>query len=275
MSLVTLKEVLSYAENHKCAIPAFNVDTLEIAQALFSTGEEENQPMIIAVGQAAIKDGKLAPLAAIVRYYAEHTKLPIVLHLDHGQSFEQVRLALEVGYSSVMIDGSKLPLVDNIAVTKKTVVEASKYGASVEAELGAILGTEDNISHDDSKPFLVEVEDVKKFISEVTVDALAIGIGNQHGFYKGRPNLDFKRLLEVKEICPIPLVLHGGSGIPNDMIREAIKIGIRKINVATEIRFSYVKGLLEKSTSEDYYTMTGSGKEFVKQIAKEKIHLFN
>lgn len=274
MSLVTMNEVLPYAEERKIAIPAFNVDTLEIAQAVLEAIEEEEYPSIIAVGQAAIKDGKLEALAKIVTDLAADMKTPVVLHLDHGQNFEQVVKALKAGYSSVMIDGSKLSLEDNISVTKQTVQAAKAVGVSVEAELGAILGTEDNISHDDSKPFLVKVQDVIDFTSAVSVDALAVGIGNKHGFYKGRPNLDFKRLQEVKDVCSTPLVLHGGSGIPADMIKTAIEIGIRKINVATEIRLAYVKGLNAESDSEDYYTMTNSGKRFVKELVREKIALF-
>lgn len=275
MSLVTMNEVFPIAEEKKIAIPAFNVDTLEIAQAVLETIEEENAPSIIAVGQAAIKDGKLEALASIVTLLAGKMQTPVVLHLDHGQNFDQVIKALRAGYSSVMIDGSTLSLADNIAVTKQTLQAARAVGASVEAELGAILGSEDNISHDDSKPFLVKVQDVVDFTSAVDVDALAVGIGNAHGLYKGRPNLDFDRLREVAEVCPAPLVLHGGSGIPADMIKTAIEIGIRKINVATEVRLSYVKGLNAESRSEDYYTMTNNGKRCVKELVREKIRLFS
>jgi len=236
MSLVTMREILPYAEEKKIAIPAFNIDTMEITQAILKTVEEENCPAIIAVGQAAIKDGKLESLAATVRTLAKDMKTPVVLHLDHGQSVEQVVKALCAGFTSVMIDGSKLSFEDNIAVTQEVVRIANAAGASVEAELGAILGSEDNISHDDSKPFLVRVQDVIDFTAAVKVDALAVGIGNAHGLYKGRPNLDFQRLQEVRDVTDVPLVLHGGSGIPDDMIQTAIEIGIRKINVATEIR---------------------------------------
>lgn len=275
MSLVTMNEVLPFAEERKIAIPAFNVDTMEIAQAVLETIEEEGYPSIIAVGQAAIKDGKLELLAETVRHLAGQMKTPVVLHLDHGQNFEQVVKALRTGYSSVMIDGSKLSLEENIAVTRQTVQAVRAVGVSVEAELGAILGTEDNISHDDSKPFLVKVQDVIDFTGAVTVDALAVGIGNAHGLYKGRPNLDFQRLTEVQEVSPVPLVLHGGSGIPADMIQTAIEIGIRKINVATEIRMAYVKGLTEKADSGDYYTMTNQGKQCVRELVREKIALFS
>ena len=289
MSLVTMREILPYAEEKKIAIPAFNIDTMEITQAILETVEEENCPAIIAVGQAAIKDGKLESLAATVRTLAKDMKTPVVLHLDHGQSVEQVVKALCAGFTSVMIDGSKLSFEDNIAVTQEVVRIANAAGAykvttgtgahnaagaSVEAELGAILGSEDNISHDDSKPFLVRVQDVIDFTAAVKVDALAVGIGNAHGLYKGRPNLDFQRLQEVRDVTDVPLVLHGGSGIPDDMIQTAIEIGIRKINVATEIRMAYVEGLLSGSANGDYYEMVKAGKASVKARAKSKIDLF-
>ena len=263
MSLVTMREILPYAEEKKIAIPAFNIDTMEITQAILETVEEENCPAIIAVGQAAIKDGKLESLAATVRTLAKDMKTPVVLHLDHGQSVEQVVKALCAGFTSVMIDGSKLSFEDNIAVTQEVVRIANAAGASV-----------DNISHDDSKPFLVRVQDVIDFTAAVKVDALAVGIGNAHGLYKGRPNLDFQRLQEVRDVTDVPLVLHGGSGIPDDMIQTAIEIGIRKINVATEIRMAYVEGLLSGSANGDYYEMVKAGKASVKARAKSKIDLF-
>lgn len=274
MSLVTLKEVLAFAEEKKAAIPAFNIDNMEIVQAVMKAGEDENYPMILAVGQSAIKDGKMALLSAVVHHLAENAPIPIVLHLDHGQSLEQVRNALDCGFTSVMIDGSKLPFEENVAVTKEALKMAKSAGATVEAELGCILGVEDDISHDDSKPFLVRTEDVKAFQEAVTVDALAVGIGNAHGIYKGLPNLDFQRLAEVQAISKAPLVLHGGSGIPPAMIQQAISLGIRKINVATEVRLAYVKGLRQAADTNDLVAMSHAGMEEVIGLAKEKIRLF-
>ena len=272
--LTTLKEVLAFAEEKKAAIPAFNIDNMEIVQSTIKASEEENYPVILAVGQAAIKDGKLALLAATAQVLAKKSPIPVVLHLDHGQSLEQVRMALDCGFTSVMIDGSKLPFHENVEISKRALEMARSAGATVEAELGCILGVEDDISHDDSKPFLVRTEDVEAFNKAVTVDALAVGIGNAHGIYKGLPNLDFDRLSEVNDISSVPLVLHGGSGIPGDMIQKAISLGIRKINVATEIRLAYVRGLTKEVESGDFYTMSNSGKAEVVALAKEKIHLF-
>lgn len=272
--LTTLKEVLAFAEEKKAAIPAFNIDNMEIVQSIIKASEEENYPVILAVGQAAIKDGKLALLAATAQVLAKKSPIPVVLHLDHGQNLEQVRMALDCGFTSVMIDGSKLPFHENVEISKRALEMARSAGATVEAELGCILGVEDDISHDDSKPFLVRTEDVEAFNKAVTVDALAVGIGNAHGIYKGLPNLDFDRLSEVNDISSVPLVLHGGSGIPGDMIQKAISLGIRKINVATEIRLAYVRGLTKEVESGDFYTMSNSGKAEVVALAKEKIRLF-
>ena len=142
MSLTTLKEVLAYAETKKAAIPAFNIDNMEIVQSIFKAAEEEQYPLILAVGQAAIKDGRMALLAASARTFAEKSSFPVVLHLDHGQSLEQVRMALDCGFTSVMIDGSKLPFEENIRISEETLKLARAAGASVEAELGCILGTD-------------------------------------------------------------------------------------------------------------------------------------
>ena len=258
MSLCTLKEVLSYAKDKKAAIPAFNIDNMEIIQSIFKASEEEEYPVILAVGQAAIRDGRMALLAAAARAFAEKSPIPVVIHLDHGQSLEQVRMALDCGFTSVMIDGSKLPFGKNVRISEETLKLAKAAGASVEAELGCILGVEDDISHDDNKPFLVRTEDVKAFNEAVTVDALAVGIGNAHGIYKGLPNLDFERLSEVNDISKVPLVLHGGSGIPADMIQKAISLGIRKINVATEIRLAYVKGITGAVECGDFYPIANA-----------------
>lgn len=274
MPLVTLKEVLSEAGKRNAAIPAFNIDNIETAQALLQAAEEENFPVIFAVGQAAVKDKKMVHLADVTHRLAAKSSIPIVLHLDHGQSFAQVIQALHAGFSSVMIDGSALSIEENIALTRKVVEAANAVGASVEAELGAILGVEDNIEHNSGKPFLVKVEDVKQFNESVTVDALAIGIGNQHGFYKGLPKLDFERLGEVQSVSSVPLVLHGGSGIPADMIQKAIRMGILKINVATEVRFAYAAGFASESESGNLYKMSNAGKQRVKELAVEKIRLF-
>ena len=274
MALVTTEKMLKDAQAGHYAVGAFNVENLEFVMAVLAAAEETKSPVIMQTTPGTIKTAGLDYFYGMVKAAAERASVPVALHLDHGDGYDRCMQAFRTGYTSVMIDGSHESFEDNIAVTQEVVRIANAAGASVEAELGAILGSEDNISHDDSKPFLVRVQDVIDFTAAVKVDALAVGIGNAHGLYKGRPNLDFQRLQEVRDVTDVPLVLHGGSGIPDDMIQTAIEIGIRKINVATEIRMAYVEGLLTGSANGDYYEMVKAGKASVKARAKSKIDLF-
>lgn len=272
MSLVSLKPVLSYAEKTKTAIPAFNIDTLPSTEAMLEAAQEANCPVILTIGQAAIKEGRMETLCAIVRRLAEDSTVPVVLHLDHSNSYDQIVRAIRMGFSSVMYDGSHGPLADNIRESQAVVRTAHAVGVSVECELGAIMGVEDGMSHD--RPNLVDLDEVRRFIAEVDCDALAVGIGNAHGIYKSTPNLDFDRLQACRDMGAPHLVLHGGSGIPDDMLRRAITIGIRKINVATELRLAYLKGLREVEDPTDFYGTLRSGKAAVKALAAEKIRIF-
>lgn len=270
--LVTLKEVLKIAEETGTAIPAFNIDNLEGPEALVAAGEAENCPLILTVGQGAINAGQLWHLADVVKRLADQTKLPLVLHLDHGISYEQTVLCLRAGFTSVMYDGSHHPFPVNVAESQAVVRSAHAVGVSVECELGAISGVEDGISHKNVN--LVDLGEVKEFIAKVDCDALAVGIGNAHGMYHGTPHFDFERLAACRALGTPPLVLHGGSGTPDHMIRKAIELGIRKINVATEIRMAFMEGLEETVAQRDFYDMYRKAKENVYQVATNKIRLF-
>ena len=218
MALATLKEVLKIASETKTAIPGFNIDNIEIPEAIMTAAEAYHCPVILTIGQGAINAGQMLHLADVVRRLADSASVPVVMHLDHGVSYEQTIQCLRAGFTSVMFDGSHMPFETNVAITKKVVEAAHAVGVSVEAELGAIGGVEDGISHDHKN--LVDVNEVERFIQQVDVDALAIGIGNAHGMYKGLPELDFDLLQRCQNLNPPPLVLHGGSGIPDDMIRH-------------------------------------------------------
>lgn len=241
MALATLQEVLSIAVESNTAIPGFNIDNIEGTEAIMDAAEEEHCPVILTVGQGAIKAGQLEHLADLVKRIARESTVPVVLHLDHGISYEQTVQCLRLGFTSVMYDGSHDSLADNIRESQTVVRSAHAVGVSVECELGAISGVEDGISHKNVN--LVDVDEVREFISKVDCDALAVGIGNAHGMYQGTPHFDFDRLQACQKLSPPPLVLHGGSGTPDDMIRQAIKLGIRKINVATELRMAFMEGL--------------------------------
>ena len=272
MPLATLQDVLSIASKTKTAIPGFNIDNIEIPEAIMVAAERCRCPVILTIGQGAIRAGQMLHLADVVRRLAAQTDLPVVLHLDHGISYEQTIQCLRAGFTSVMFDGSRLPLAENIAVTKEVTAAAHAVGVSVEAELGAIGGVEDGVAGGGRN--LVDIREVETFIRAVQVDALAVGIGNAHGMYKGLPNLDFNLLQQCQNLNPPPLVLHGGSGIPDDMIRRAIAIGIRKINVATEVRNACMSGLEESVKARDIYSMYQSAAERVTMLAEAKMRLF-
>ena len=272
MPLTTLKDVLAIASEKKIAIPGFNIDNIEIPEAIMVAAERCQCPVILTIGQGAINAGQMYHLADVVRRVADESTVPVVMHLDHGVSYEQVIQCLRAGFTSVMFDGSHFPFEMNVAITKKVAEAAHAVGVSVEAELGAIGGTEDGISNTNRN--LVNVAEVERFISEVEVEALAVGIGNAHGLYKGLPQLDFDLLQRCQDLNPPPLVLHGGSGIPDDMIRKAIEIGIRKINVATEVRNAFMDGLEAVVGKRDIYAMYRSAAQQVTALAEQKIKLF-
>lgn len=273
MALATLREVLETAQRTNTAIPGFNIDNIEIPEAIMEAAEEENCPVILTIGQGAINAGGLRHLPDAVRRIAESSTVPVVMHLDHGASYEQAIACLRAGFTSVMYDGSRHPFGENVRESAAVVRAAHAVGVSVECELGAISGVEDGISHDNAN--LVDLEEVRRFIAAVDCDALAVGIGNAHGIYKGTPHLDFDRLAACRALGAPPLVLHGGSGIPGDMIKKAISLGIRKINVATELRLAFMQGLESAVGRRDIYGMYDTAKGAVRALAREKIRLFH
>lgn len=272
MPLTTLKDVLDIAVRRKTAIPGFNIDNIEIPEAIMAAAERCRCPVILTIGQGAIQAGQMLHLADIVRRLADEATVPVVMHLDHGSSYEQTIQCLRAGFTSVMFDGSHLPFEQNVQITRKVAEAAHAVGVSVEAELGAIGGVEDGVVRDNRN--LVDIGEVERFISAVQVEALAVGIGNAHGMYKGLPNLDFDLLRRCQALNPPPLVLHGGSGIPDDMIRQAIELGIRKINIATEVRNAFMTGLESAVGKRDIYSMYQSAADCVTVLAEAKMRLF-
>ncbi|MDW7652224.1 MAG: ketose-bisphosphate aldolase, partial [Bacillota bacterium] len=236
MPFVTLREVLAEAERGGYAVGAFNTNNMEIVQAIVEAAEEEQAPVILQASQGALKYAGIRYITAMVRAAVETASVPIVLHLDHGTSFEQTMLCLKHGFTSVMFDGSKYDLDENIAATRKVVDVAHAMGASVEGELGKIGGTEDDITVDERDALFTDPDEAERFVTEARVDALAVAIGTAHGTYKGEPKLDFARLEIINGRVETPIVLHGASGVPADSVRKSIALGVRKINIDTELR---------------------------------------
>lgn len=265
--------ILKAREGHY-AVPAFNAENMEMVQAIVAAAEEEKSPVMIQTTPTTVNYISREMAYAMVKTVADKASVPVALHLDHCEKYEDVAAAMEVGYSSVMIDASKLPYEENISVTKSVVEAAKKYGATVEAELGTVGGKEDNIKN--ASVIYTDPDEALDFATRTGVDIFAVAIGTAHGFYKGEPKLNFELLAKLREVIEVPLVLHGGSGIPDEMIRRTIELGISKVNFATELRAAMTKAVraaLEDEKIIDPKKFMGKGRDAVKELCIHKIRL--
>ena len=269
----TSKELINAAKRGGYAVPAFNFENLEMVQAIIAAAEEMKSPVMLQTTPSTVKYLTLRQAYAMVKAEADAASVPVALHLDHCESYEGVCDALEAGYSSVMIDASKLDFEENIAVTKKTVDTAHAKGVTVEAELGTVGGKEDG--HSASIAY-TDPDEALDFFKRTGVDIFAVAIGTAHGFYKGEPKLDFDLLHKLAGIIDAPLVLHGGSGIPDEMIRRTVELGICKVNFATELRAAMTKAVRAALTDDgiiDPKKFMGPGRAAVKELCIHKIKL--
>lgn len=275
MAYVTTKELLADAVSHRYAVGAFNCENLEMAMAIVAAGEACRAPLIIQTTPSTVNYASVGLFAAMVRELAENAKIPVALHLDHGSSYDLCEAALDAGYSSVMIDGSKESLEDNIALTKRVVSLASEKGIPVEAELGTVGGKEDSTFS--SGTAYTDPDDALRFVRETGCSSLAVGIGTAHGVYKGTPVLDTGRLSLIKDKLvsagrDLPLVLHGASGLSEEAIRECIARGIAKVNFATELRQAYTEGVKEYLLSDpDCFDPKKYGRAAMKKVQEAVI----
>ena len=278
MVFVTNNELLSKAEKEGYAVGAFNTNNLEITLAIVEAASQERSPVILAVSPSAMEYAGVAYLSAIAKVASESVDVPVSLHLDHGTSMEHVEAALDHGFSSVMIDGSKLPFEENLGLTRKVVELADAKGASTEGELGRLVGVEDTVSVSEREASMTDPDQAAEFVERTGVDALAVAIGNAHGWYKGRPDLDFDRLRVIKSKVSTFLVLHGASGIPDDMIREAGSIGVDKINIDTEVRDAFrqaVAGFVAANPDViDPRKILMPARETMREVVARKMRLF-
>ncbi len=234
MALATLQELLPQARKAKRAIGAFNIANYETAVAVIKAAEAERSPVIIQVYMRLFNSEKAEDLVGSLQVMAKRCSQPVVLHLDHGESVEQVEKALKWGYTSIMLDGSRLPFAENVALTRECVELAHAVGASSEGEIGHVAMGDETA--------LTTPEEAEEFAVQTGVDALAVSIGTAHGYYQQEPKLDIERCRQIAERLPqTPLVLHGGSGTPLEEVRKAIACGIAKINVATEFQDIFLK----------------------------------
>lgn len=276
--LVNFIEMMNKAKAEHYAIPHFNINNLEWTKYILEKCNELNVPVILGVSEGAAKYmGGFNVITGMVNGLIKDLEItiPVCLHVDHGTSFESCKKAIDAGFTSVMIDASKHELDENIRITKQVVDYAHERGASVEAEVGHIGGTEDNITSTSTNATL---EDCLTLYNNTNIDSLAPALGSVHGFYKGEPNLDFETMETINNNLPIPLVLHGGTGIPNDKIEKAISCGISKININTDLQVVWtnsVRKLLEENKElYDPRKVIGSGEQAIKNRIEEIVSLF-
>lgn len=278
MTLVSLSAILKQAEAGGWAVGAFNCNNLELVQAIIQAAEAEQAPVVLQASQGAIKYAGLNYISGLALEAARTARVPVAVHLDHGTSFEQVVRCVRSGFSSVMIDGSHLPLAENIGLTRRVVDVARPVDVTVEGELGRIGGTEDDITVDEREALFTDPDEAGHFVEATRVDALAVAIGTAHGLYHGTPLLDFDRLQRIRLRVRVPLVLHGSSGVPADAVREAVTLGVRKVNIDTDIRQAFtetIREVLAGAPGEiDPRKVLGPAREAAFEVIREKIRLF-
>lgn len=268
MPLCNMVSLLQDAETHGCAVGAFSVSSLEMIRGVIRAAEEMSTPVILQVAQIRLPHAPLYLLGSAMLTAARHARVPVAVHLDHGLTLPCIREALDMGFTSVMLDGSTLPLEENIRLTRQVISLARPYGASVEAEIGVIGKTE---SGEERSAVCASPEDSLHFLAETGVDALAVAIGNAHGVYAGAPNLRFDILAKIRRRSDTPLVLHGGTGISADDFRRCVERGVRKINIATAV---YAAVYQAAQTAADYFSMSDRMEEAAYQVARRHIGIF-
>ncbi len=300
--LTSLKKVLRDAQRKGYAVGAFNIYNLEVLQAVMAAADDHRSPVVISTSEGAINYAGMMELGSLVHLAAKRVKVPVVMHLDHGKNYDLVVEAIRSGlYTSVMFDGSSLPLADNIRMTKRIVRMAHGRGLDVEAELGTIAGVEDLVDVKARDAILTNADEAERFVRETECDALAVAIGTSHGAYKfsGDSKLDYRRLADIRSRVKVPLVLHGASGIPRGVknqcmkygckiadakgvsdasIRKAVAGGICKVNIDTDLRIAFDAGvrkyLHDHPEVIDPRKILGPAKELMTRVVSQKMRLF-
>ena len=276
MALVTTKQLLLDAQKGGYAVGAFNVENMEMVQAVVAAAEELRSPVIMQTTPSTVKYANLNYFYENVKVAAQESSVPVVIHLDHGNSFELAMQEYRTGYTSIMIDGSHEGFEDNIALTSAVVKACHPGEVPIEAELGKVGGKEDDLDGGEGDPY-TNPQEAAEFVERTGIDSLAVAIGTAHGVYKGVPKLDFSRLSEIRKAVSIPLVLHGTSGVPDEDVAECIKRGICKVNYATDLRIAFTKGinqvLKENPDTIDPKKYNAKGREEVRKYVMHKMKI--
>lgn len=277
MYLISSQEMLKKAQREQYAVPAFNIHNLETIQVVIETAIAMQSPLILAGTPGTYSYAGVDYLVNICQTAAHIHRFPFALHLDHHESQQDIETKVSAGIRSVMIDASHHHFEENINIVKQVVDYCHCFNASVEAELGRLGGQEDDLIVDEKESAFTDPDAAKIYVEKTCIDSLAVAIGSAHGMYKGEPKLDFDRLAKIRDKVDIPLVLHGASGIPEHMVKQAISLGICKVNVATELKIAFSDALkqyfTEHSDANDPRHYMKPAKAAMKKIVEEKIRI--
>lgn len=273
--IVSTKEMLQNAQQGGYAVPAFNIHNLETLQVVVEKAAQMGTPLILAGTPGTIKYAGGEYLVAMVKAAAAKINIPLALHLDHFENVEEIKQYIDLGFTSAMIDASHHPFEENIAMVKEVVEYAHAHGVTVEAELGRLGGQEEDLIVDAKDSIYTDPLAAAEFVERTGVDSLAVAIGTAHGLYKGQPKLDFVRLAEIRKRVSVPLVLHGASDVPYEMVRKCIEFGIAKVNIATDLKIPFaaaVKDYFQKNPdANDPRKYMTPGKIAMGQVVIDKI----
>ena len=274
--LVTLKEILKIAKARNCAIGSFNTPNMTSIKAVIEAAEELNEPVIIMHAQVHEEMGlcKMDEIAPVMLFFADRAKVPVCVHLDHGEDLDYVKRGLDLGFTSVMYDGSELDEEINLANTSITVELASRYGASVEAEIGSMGARESGAGGNDESIY-TDPDAAKMFVNETGIDALACAFGTAHGVYLKEPKLDFDRLAKINSIVDVPLVMHGGSGVSHEDYKRVIDLGVRKINYYTYMAKAGGTAVSGMSDKTFFHDIEVNAIKAMKADVKDAIRVFS
>ena len=277
MKLSNTKDMILDAQKNGYAVPAFNIHNLETIQTVLETCEKLKSPVILAATPSTVDYANKEYLIAITQKAMEKVTIPFTFHLDHFENVKNIKNIISEGCRSVMIDASKHPFEENIAIVKDVVDFAHACGATVEAELGKLGGQEDDLNVDEKDAFFTDPDEAVEFVERTGIDTLAVAIGTAHGLYKKEPKLDFERLAKIRKVIDIPLVLHGASGVPFEAVQKAIDLGICKVNIATELKIPFssaIKGYFTKHPdASDLRKYLIPAKEAMAKVIEEKVKM--
>lgn len=277
MCIISTREMLIKAQKEGYAVPAFNIHNLETLQVVVETAAKLKSPLILAGTPSTLTYAGGDYIVSMAEAASKRYNIPIAIHLDHFEDVNQIKHYIDLGFRSAMIDASKHSYEDNIKIVKEVVDYAHKFDTTVEAELGRLGGQEDDLVVNEKDAMYTNPLQAKDFVEKTGIDSLAIAIGTAHGLYKGEPKLDFDRLKEIRETVDVPLVLHGASDVPDELVKKAISLGICKVNIATDLKIPFSKALkqyfVENPKANDPRKYMTPAKEAMEKIVEHKIEV--